>query len=502
MRRNRFVVPPALLAALALVLGCVVVAAPALAATRPVVSKLSRHQGPYWGSTQVTVRGANFVDVRKVLFAQKAARLTSVTPTKIVVVAPWHAYGTVHVRVVTATGISRRSKADTYTFRHPTMDTPIQGGYTAHQEQRISAKVRAAHHGVTIAPGAKHWTAAMGLTAVHRARSWIGLPYSWDGGNYSGPTLGMCVHNGGDLDCHVTGFDCSGLALFSWSPYIHLDHYAATQHWQAGKFHPTVKELVPGDLVFFGGGSSGIDHVVVYAGHGTVIQAPESGYLVERSSLADLMSWDGYRGATRPMSTGKQAPGPVVRSSTPQLPLTGGRLVIHGRHLAPIASVVINGARTYSAVSSRPRQLVVKLPPHAAGPVSVTVSTPWGTVTRTVRYVAPPRISSISPTSGPTAGGTTVQITSRGATTVTKVRVAGHRVPFGLSEPNELTIVTPPHAAGTVNVALVSPFGTSAPARYTYVAPPSARRARLARHRAKSHARASLRRHPRRTLRR
>jgi cell wall-associated NlpC family hydrolase len=499
MRRVRLVRPAAVLSVAAVLLAAAVVASPAYASTRPVVTKLSRHRGPYWGSTQVTVRGANFVDVGRVLFEKESAWIQSVTPTKIVVIAPWHAYGTVHVRVVSASGTSRRSKADLYSFVPPTMNTPIQGGLTARQEQHISARVRAGHHGVRTAPGAGHWTAAMGLTAVHRARSWLGLPYSWAGGSYGGPTLGVCAHNGGDLDCHVVGFDCSGLALYSWSPYIHLVHYAQTQHAQAGRFHPTVEQLVPGDLVFFGGGqATGIGHVVVYAGHGTVIQAPESGSLVERSSLADLISWDSYRGSTRPMSTGRQAPGPLVTSLTPQLRLTGGMLVIRGRHLASATSVSVGGTLVYSFVRRTQRQLVVRAPAHDAGTVSVDVSNPWGTVTRPLTYVAPPTITSLSPATGPTAGGTTVQIAASGAGSVTAVRVAGTSVPFGRSGAAELTIVTPAHAARTVNIVLVSPFGRSQPAQFTYVAPPPAR---ARRHHAKRHARAALRRHHRRTVR-
>ena len=192
------------------------------------------------------------------------------------------------------------------------MDTPIYGGLTARQEVRISAQVRAAHRDVPSAPPAPGTgRPAMGRTAVRRAQSWLGVPYSWAGGNGAGPTAGVCAHNGGDQDCHVIGFDCSGLALYSWWPYEHLPHYAAYQHAIAGRFHPTIGQLVPGDLVFFTGYiAGGIGHVAVYAGNGMIIQAAQSGTTVMRSRLADVIAGDGpYRGATRPMSTGVQGPG-------------------------------------------------------------------------------------------------------------------------------------------------------------------------------------------------
>lgn len=91
------------------------------------------------------------------------------------------------------------------------MDAPIQGGFSAHQEQTLSARLLSAHQIAASAPQAEYWTPAMGRSAVARAESWLGMPYSWAGGNAAGPTPGQCVPDGGsDLDCHVVGFDCQG----------------------------------------------------------------------------------------------------------------------------------------------------------------------------------------------------------------------------------------------------------------------------------------------------
>jgi hypothetical protein len=340
---------------------------------------------------------------------------------------------------------------------------------TARQEQQISARVRAAHKGVYIAPWKNHWTPAMGVTALRRARSWLGLPYSWAGGNTSGPTYGVCAHNGGDLDCHVVGFDCSGLSLYAWAPYRHLDHYAATQHVQAGRFHPTMGQLMPGDLVFFSGYiADGIGHVAVYAGHGMVIQAAQSGTLVMRSRLADVIAESGvYRGATRPMSTGRQGPVPRVASTTTQLPVTGGYLRITGHHLAHATAVNVGGTLIYSFVKQTATRLVVKAPAHAAGRVTVAVSNAWGTARRPLSYVAAPQISTLTPSSGPTSGGTAVTISGSNLSTVRQVTFDGQAVPFQIAN-NAITTTTPAHAAGTVQVVLSSPFGTSNPASYTF----------------------------------
>ena len=152
-----------------------------------------------------------------------------------------------------------------------------------------------------LAPRSDHWTQAMADSAVHRALQFIGTPYAWAGGNGVGPTRGVCASGAAHNDCHITGFDCSGLVLYSWAPYRSLAHYAATQ-WASGRIHPSPADLLPGDMLFWSsdGKVDGIHHVAMYVGDGNVIQAPESGDVVRITPMANVSS--GYFGATRPMS--------------------------------------------------------------------------------------------------------------------------------------------------------------------------------------------------------
>jgi len=442
---------------------------------RPVILGLSTHRGVYWGGTEVAVRGEHLLDVREVLFGSTPSWSVHVlSDTRLVATAPSGSIHSLHVRAVSASGTSAPNFASAFRFAYPTLNTPIFGGLTAHQEQRISARVRAQHHGVATAHDSGHWTPAMGRTALRRAQSWLGLPYSWAGGNAGGPTHGVCEHNGGDLDCHVIGFDCSGLALYAWAPYQPLDHYAATQHHQAGRFHPTIGELMPGDLVFFSGYiSGGIGHVAVYAGNGMVVQAEESGTTVMTSRLVDVIAGSGtYRGATRPASTGRQGAGPTVRSVTPALSTAGGTITITGRNLGSATSVSIGGERIYRFAHRSTSSVVVQAPGHATGSARVTVSNPWGTAAGSVHYVAAPAISGLSPSSGPVAGGTAVTIHGSGFGSVDGVTVDGAAVSYRAVGPSRLAITTPAHAAGRVSVTVRSSVAGSASASYTYVAAP------------------------------
>ena len=173
----------------------------------------------------------------------------------------------------------------------------IQGGLSLAEEQVLDVKELSTAQkleSVPIAPNAGHWTAAEGQSAADRALAWVGLPYAFDGGTATGPSVGVCTSadgGGGEQDCHVVGFDCSGLALYAWAPYESLPHYAASQYLVAGNLHPSLNELLPGDWVFWSTDrtQSGIAHVAIYLGHGDVIQAPESGDVVKITPLISVI---------------------------------------------------------------------------------------------------------------------------------------------------------------------------------------------------------------------
>ena len=132
--------------------------------------------------------------------------------------------------------------------------------------------------------------AGAGALAVSWALSQIGTPYVW-----GGETPGV-------------GFDCSGLVQAAYAvaglslPRVAQDQYNATPKLAPGAL------LVPGDLVFFGGGVGSIDHVGLFVGvtggQYVMVDAPHTGADVRAeafpatpgASFGSLM----YVGATRP----------------------------------------------------------------------------------------------------------------------------------------------------------------------------------------------------------
>jgi cell wall-associated NlpC family hydrolase len=131
-----------------------------------------------------------------------------------------------------------------------------------------------------------------GAVAVQAALKWLGTPYSWGGGDASGPTYGIAQGAG------IVGFDCSGLTMYAWGQAgVKLDHWTGTQ-WTSGP-HIPISELRPGDLVFFATSRSdpaSIHHVGLYLSGGRMVEAPYTGARVRIASIhrSDLI------GATRP----------------------------------------------------------------------------------------------------------------------------------------------------------------------------------------------------------
>jgi cell wall-associated NlpC family hydrolase len=115
------------------------------------------------------------------------------------------------------------------------------------------------------------------IAALSYAARQLNTPYVWGG-----------IGNG--------GFDCSGLAQAAFrTAGIALPRVAQGQ-FDAGPVVAGGTTVIPGDLLFFGGGPTQVDHVGLYVGAGEMIDAPHTGALVR----FDDANWSGLVGATRP----------------------------------------------------------------------------------------------------------------------------------------------------------------------------------------------------------
>ncbi|KAB1940292.1 LPXTG cell wall anchor domain-containing protein [Micromonospora sp. ALFpr18c] len=174
---------------------------------------------------------------------------------------------------------------------------------------------------------------------------------------------------------------------------------------------------------------------------------------------------------------------PTATSITPNAgPQSGGQTVtITGTALVPgDTNVTFDGVPAANVtVSPDGTSLTALTPPGAVGPAVVVVSTGGGTAAPLDYTYLPDgsaaNATGLTPTTGPTSGGTTVTITGSGfagasGVTFDGVPGTGFTVnPAGTT----ITVVTPPNSAGPADVRLVFPAGTATAPPFTYVAPPA-----------------------------
>lgn len=185
-------------------------------------------------------------------------------------------------------------------------------------------------------------------------------------------------------------------------------------------------------------------------------------------------------------------PPPSISGVSPATgPSNGGTVVtISGANFQSGAAVTFGGVAAQSVNVTGSGTIVAITPPGPASEeqgvaLDVKVTNPDGlsvTQTQAFRYTsAPLSISIVSPASGPNTGGTLVSISGSGFTSA----LANATVKFGgvagtelhVSDAATLTVKTPAHANGTVDVAITMGNQTiTALAAFTYEDSPARRR--------------------------
>jgi hypothetical protein len=152
----------------------------------------------------------------------------------------------------------------------------------------------------------------------------------------------------------------------------------------------------------------------------------------------------------------------------------GNSITINGTGLSTATSVSFGGVTATPTVNSDSSLSVTVPAGTAAGPVAVSVTTAGGTNNGlSYTYVDIPTVGTLSPTSGPTSGGTAVTITGTNLDSTDSVTFGGTPAPFSVINATTLSAVTPPGAAGAANVVVTNPAGSAtAVGAFTYVTGP------------------------------
>jgi cell wall-associated NlpC family hydrolase len=154
--------------------------------------------------------------------------------------------------------------------RTPTVATATPG---------VAAPVAAAG-GMALTSAIGSAPSAAAQQAIQVASQYLGTPYRFGGAS------------------PATGFDCSGIAQYSYAQSgVTLPRVAADQ-FKVGQ--PVDRsQLQPGDLVFFRDSSGYIHHEGIYLGNDSFLHAPHTGDVVKISSLNDSYYAGQFAGGRR-----------------------------------------------------------------------------------------------------------------------------------------------------------------------------------------------------------
>ncbi|MEU6511012.1 bifunctional lytic transglycosylase/C40 family peptidase [Streptomyces sp. NPDC046942] len=139
-------------------------------------------------------------------------------------------------------------------------------------------------------------------TVIEAALSQRGVPYSWGGGDASGPAYGSCCSPSGKSGAGIKGFDCSGLTTYAYARVgINLPRTAAEQAGVGRRIPAGLGPIAlrPGDLVFYAyapGRDSTIFHVGIYLGSGQMVNAARPGTVVRLDAVGTM---SGFAGGAR-----------------------------------------------------------------------------------------------------------------------------------------------------------------------------------------------------------
>lgn len=131
-----------------------------------------------------------------------------------------------------------------------------------------------------------------GADILAAAMAYKGTPYSWGGGDTTGPTTG--TYTSASLDgTRTVGFDCSGLVIFAVhnSTGIKLPHSAELQgtDTRGQTIARDWTQMQPGDIISFSdtGDAGTFDHVGIYAGDKQMFHASKPGTPLALASIDD-----------------------------------------------------------------------------------------------------------------------------------------------------------------------------------------------------------------------
>ena len=425
----------------------------------PTVTGLLPSSGPLAGGTTVTIMGANLTNVTAVHFGSApATSLTVNSATSITAVAPASAAGTVDVTVTSPGGTSATSMADQYTYvPAPTVSSigptagPVAGGTVVTLTGTGFSGATAVTFGATAATSFTV-NSATSITAVTPANS------------------------AGTVDVRVT--TANGTSATSAA-----DQYTYIAAPTVSSISPTAGPSAGGTTVMIHGTGFSDTTSVTFGATAATSFTIDSASQITATTPAGTGTVDivvttaGGTSATSAADQFTYLAAPAVTGISPTSgPSIGGTTVtITGTNFTA-ATAVTFGATAASGFTVNSAISITATAPSGSGIVDIRVTTAGGTSATSASdqftYVSAPTVSSVSPNTGPAAGGTTVVITGTNFTGTSVVTFgATTATSFTVNSATQITATTPAHAAGPADIVVMTTAGSATfTSGFTYLA--------------------------------
>jgi YVTN family beta-propeller protein len=431
-------------------------------AAAPTITSVSPPSGPPAGGNQVTINGTNLTGAT-LAFGTTAPTGVSCSATSCTATVPAAGGGTVDITATTPGGTSAINNNDHYTYSAtPTITAvspnggPVGGGNT-----------------VTIT--------GTNLAAVSYVA--FGSLYGPSGSNLS-CTATTCTFTAPNIPSATTSVFLAVVTASTYSAGNAASDYTYEAAPTITAISPASGPLAGGNTVTITGtGLAGTSTVAFQSGHDATnisctattctLTAPSG---TTGTTTLQLTTPAGHVTSSSSVTYGYQPPPTITSVVSNNGPLAGGTTVtITGTNLTGGYAVYF-GPNWATSGFCTATYCNITVPAGNAGIVNIYVYTPGGVSAQTgadqFDYEGTPTVTSVSPSSGPRAGGNTVTITGTNLAGDGSISFgSGNYVKSGSCTATSCTVTVPAGTAGTVDVQVATASGTSATSsadHYTY----------------------------------
>jgi hypothetical protein len=469
----------------------------------PTVASVDPFGGPT--GSLVTLGGTDFTGATAVQFGANAATFTVNNASTITATAPAGS-GTVDVTVTTPAGTSTTSNDDVYSYTAGppprTIPSPVAGGWQLNGSAQLVTTATPANLQVTqaanwLAGSAFYPTPAPGAGITAAFDAFIGPDAGADGltftladASVTKPTA-LGSNGGGEGFAGINGI---AVSLDHWKndadPSGNFVGIATASTAAQSLTYVTTNSSIP-TLV------NRVHHFVVTTVATGISVSMDGIQVLNYTTILPPYVLVGFTGATGgfndihqiqnvAITAGPPPPVPTITGVSPASgPSTGGTTVtITGSGLTSTSALNFGSTPATTFLIQNDSVVTATAPAGKLGAVDVKLTTAGGTTAAGAAdkftYVVPPvpTVTSVSPASGPSTGGTSVTLTGTGLTGASAFNFgAGNpAIFFTVNSPTTATMTAPTGPLGTVDVRVVTPGGTSAVVaddHFTYVVPPA-----------------------------